>query len=134
MREFESATGEYVIDFGRDAVASGDRDTSCKRRPHLARVKRVLSLACAACAALVLVLFVLEPPSPARATGAGETGESAATVVRTVRPGDTLWDYAARLTPKGEDVRTTVDEIMSLNNLSSGDLQAGQKISLPVRR
>ena len=43
-----------------------------------------------------------------------------------VRPGDTLWSYASAITPAGHDVSETVDELIALNNLESGSLQAGQ--------
>ena len=48
-----------------------------------------------------------------------------------VRPGDTLWSYASAITP-GHDVSETVDELIALNNLESGSLQAGQRIIVPV--
>ena len=50
-----------------------------------------------------------------------------------VRPGDTLWSYAASITPAGGDVSNTVDELIDLNNLESGALQAGQRIIVPQR-
>lgn len=49
-----------------------------------------------------------------------------------VRPGDTLWSYASAITPAGHDVSETVDELIALNNLESGTLQAGQRIIVPV--
>ena len=49
-----------------------------------------------------------------------------------VRPGDTLWSYASAITPAGHDVSETVGELITLNNLESGTLQAGQRIIVPV--
>lgn len=49
-----------------------------------------------------------------------------------VKPGDTLWSYASRITPPGEDVSQTVDELISLNHLDSGSLRVGQRIVVPV--
>lgn len=48
-----------------------------------------------------------------------------------VKPGDTLWSYASSITPKGQDVSETVDELIELNDLDSGALQAGQRIIVP---
>lgn len=61
--------------------------------------------------------------------------EAGATAVSsyTVRPGDTLWSYASSITPAGQDVSNTVDELIELNNLESGALQAGQRIIVPQR-
>lgn len=46
--------------------------------------------------------------------------------------GATLWSYASAITPAGHDVSETVDELIALNNLESGSLQAGQRIIVPV--
>lgn len=49
-----------------------------------------------------------------------------------VRPGDTLWLYASRITPAGQDVSQTVDRLMALNGLESSSLRAGQRIIVPA--
>ncbi len=61
-------------------------------------------------------------------------GPSAALQVRevVVAPGDTLWGIAAGAAAPGEDVRDVVLELMALNSLSSGGLQAGQTVVVPV--
>lgn len=51
----------------------------------------------------------------------------------TVRPGDTLWTYAASITPKGHDVSETVAEIKTLNHLSSSVIDAGQRLLVPAQ-
>jgi LysM repeat protein len=43
----------------------------------------------------------------------------------TVRPGDTLWSIAHRLSPGG-DPRSIVDSLSAANGISAGDLQPGQ--------
>jgi LysM repeat protein len=49
-----------------------------------------------------------------------------------VAPGDTLWSLATRLADGG-DVRALVDEIASVNSLASAEVQAGQKLRIPLR-
>ncbi|PJM80143.1 peptidoglycan-binding protein [Bifidobacterium scaligerum] len=51
-----------------------------------------------------------------------------------VQPGETLWGYATRITPAGQDVSETVDELIALNDLDSGNLRVGQHIVVPVER
>lgn len=51
----------------------------------------------------------------------------------TVRPGDTLWSYAEQITPEGENVSDTVDELMQLNDLDSGALNPGQRLVVPAQ-
>ena len=55
-------------------------------------------------------------------------------VTYTVRPGDTLWSYAADITPANHDVSQRVDEIMELNHLDSPVLQPGQVIVVPAKQ
>ena len=49
----------------------------------------------------------------------------------TVKPGETLWSIAAKLSDG--DRRALVDEIIDVNNLTSPELSAGQKLYLPTR-
>ena len=49
----------------------------------------------------------------------------------TVQPGDTLWRYAASITPEGGNVGDTLDELMRLNNLDTVSLHAGQRLIVP---
>ena len=56
-------------------------------------------------------------------------------VVRThavlVKPGDSLWNVAARVAGDG-DVTSMEDRIMKLNGLSSDSVQAGQVLRVPA--
>ncbi|WP_240669679.1 LysM peptidoglycan-binding domain-containing protein [Actinoplanes solisilvae] len=47
-----------------------------------------------------------------------------------VRPGDTLWDIAARTLPRG-DGQGAVDELRRLNGLSSSVVHPGDVLILP---
>ena len=49
-----------------------------------------------------------------------------------VRPGETLWEIAARSRPN-EDPRPFVHEVVELNGLASAGLDAGQRLRLPSR-
>jgi LysM repeat protein len=48
----------------------------------------------------------------------------------TVSSGQTLWEIAEKYAP-GKDVRDAVDAIVSLNNLTEGTVQPGQRLALP---
>jgi LysM repeat protein len=50
----------------------------------------------------------------------------------TVLPGDTLWSIAAEAAPDA-DPRDVIDDIMRLNNLSGGAIQAGSEIAIPAQ-
>lgn len=63
-----------------------------------------------------------------RAQSAGPVETSTEVVQR----GDTLWSYAERITPPGDDVSVTVERLMSLNDLDSATLHPGQRIVVPV--
>lgn len=76
---------------------------------------------------LALAGFAAVFPQVARS----DMGDMAVTSY-TVRPGDTLWDYAARITPAGGDVSETVATLMELNGLQSAGIEAGQRLVVPV--
>lgn len=68
------------------------------------------------------------------AMSAQADGPTAAAEVRrvVVAPGDTLWGIAAGVAAPGEDVRDVVLQLMTLNELPSGGLLAGQTIVVPA--
>ncbi|WP_129661984.1 LysM peptidoglycan-binding domain-containing protein [Rothia uropygialis] len=76
-------------------------------------------------AALLMMFF---------AAGTANAGtESAGVVTRTVTvgSGDTLWDIARDVDPKG-DTRESIAKINDLNDLSSGRVTPGQRLIVPV--
>jgi LysM repeat protein len=96
------------------------------RRGRFARTLVVLSLA-------IVVASVAGGEAGAN-TASGTSGEvatSARFITVTVAPGDTLWSLATRLADGG-DVRALVDEIASVNSLATAELQAGQKVRIPL--
>jgi predicted Zn-dependent protease len=92
------------------------------RRGRLARTLLVLSLA-----VVLASVFGLS----AGAGTSDSVGAPTSFIEVTVAPGDTLWSLASRMA-SGSDVRAMVDEIASVNALASADLQAGQKVRIPL--
>jgi len=93
------------------------------RRGRLARTLLVLSLAVVLASAFGL---------KAGAGTADQIGAPTTFIEVTVAPGDTLWSLAVRLADGG-DVRALVDEISAINSLASAEVQAGQKLRIPLR-
>lgn len=50
----------------------------------------------------------------------------------TVDPGQSLWDVAAEVAPT-EDPREFAAQVVSLNQLASSDVQAGQRLAIPAQ-
>ena len=97
------------------------------RRGRLARTLVVLSLA------IVLGSLVSGSLVSANA-GAGTDVPAAATsfITVTVAPGETIWSLATRMGSDSGDVRGLVSEILEVNSLKSVDVEAGQKIRIPL--
>ena len=92
------------------------------RRGRLARTFVVLSLA-----VVLASVFGFQ-------AGAGTTdtvGTPTSFIEITAAPGDTLWSLATRMADGG-DVRALVDEIASVNSVATAELQAGQKVRIPL--
>lgn len=49
-----------------------------------------------------------------------------------VKSGDTLWDLAKKFSPENQDIRKSLYEINTLNNLSSSEIYPGQIIKIPL--
>lgn len=49
-----------------------------------------------------------------------------------VKPGESLWSYASAITPEGGNVSDSVERLEELNQMSSADLKAGDRIMVPV--
>jgi hypothetical protein len=85
------------------------------RRP----IRRLLQGAAVAAAALVWFA----------SSAAGSTTAGGSSVV--VQPGQSLWAIAEQY-PGGQDLRSRIDELISVNHLSpAGDLSAGQELFVP---
>ncbi len=117
-----SVNSSKVIDFqGFQANPSGR--IVLNRRGRLARTLVVLSLAIVAA-------------SVAGGQAGANTSHSQRSSVDTfitvaVAPGDTVWSLANRVAPAGE-AGALVSAIIEINSLGSGDVEAGQKIRIPL--
>jgi len=117
----QSNSFSQVIDLqGFQAIPSGVR---LNRRGRLARTCVVLSLA-------IVLGSVVSAKAGAGTDAAPVKAGSFITV--TVAPGDTVWSLANRLAAGG-DVRSLVSQIISVNSLASVDVQAGQKLRIPLK-
>jgi LysM repeat protein len=98
------------------------------RRGRLARTLLVLSLSIVLGAGFAMKAGAGDPLSAAQINGS-----SAATyVVVTVAAGETLWSLASQMADGG-DVQTLVADIASANSLSGVDVEAGQKLRVPIK-
>lgn len=93
------------------------------------RGRRVLAALAAFPAVIALAMAIV---SGGGALASAEGNAPAGTFEQvTVMPGDTLWSIAQEFAPSA-DPRDVVDDIMQLNALPSGQLAAGQTLSLPL--
>lgn len=107
------------------ATASARRQT---RLRLTTRGRRVLVALAAAPLAVGIGFSVLAGGS-ALASGAQSVPVDFQTV--TVMPGDTLWSLATTIAPSA-DPRDVIDDIIRLNNLAGGEIQAGSELAIPV--
>jgi LysM repeat protein len=114
---FDSTTSKSIVNQALQTNPSG----GITRRGRLARTFVVLSLT------------VVMAAGFASQSGAGQveaiTAPSYEIVV--VAPGETLWSVAAAY--GSGDVQGLVNEIREANNLTGFDLQAGQRLRVPLK-
>jgi predicted Zn-dependent protease len=116
---FNATSAKGLINQGFVANPSGFR---LNRRGRLARTFVVLSLA-----VVMASLFGFQ----AGANTAETVTAQSSFIEVTAAPGDTLWSLATRMADGG-DIRALVDEIASVNSLATAELQAGQKVRIPL--
>ena len=114
---FNSTTSKSIVNQALQANPSG----TLTRRGRLARTFVVLSLT------------VVMAAGFASQSGAGQVEASTAPSyeIVVVAPGETLWSVAAAYA--SGDVQGLVNDIREANNLSGFDLQAGQKLRVPLK-
>ena len=113
---FNQTTSKSIVNQALQTNPSG----GITRRGRLARTFVVLSLT------------VVMAAGFASQSGAGQVEASTAPSyeIVVVAPGETLWSVAAAYAPG--DVQGLVNEIREVNNLKGFDLQAGQKLRVPL--
>jgi LysM repeat protein len=123
INSFGSTTsGKSIVNQALQANPSGRQSVSTlNRRGRLARTLFVLSLT------------VVMAAGFASQSGAGQVEASTAPSyeIVVVAPGETLWSVAAAYA--SGDVQGLVNDIREANNLKGVDVQAGQKLRVPLK-
>jgi LysM repeat protein len=117
---FNSASGKSIVNQGFLSNQQTNPSGGITRRGRLARTFVVLSLT------------VVMAAGFASQSGAGQVEASTAPSyeIVVVAPGETLWSVAAAYA--SGDVQGLINEIREVNNLKGYDLQAGQKLRVPL--
>ena len=118
---FNSASGKSIVNQGFLSNQQTNPSGGITRRGRLARTFVVLSLT------------VVMAAGFASQSGAGQVEASTAPSyeIVVVAPGETLWSVAAAYA--SGDVQGLVNEIREANNLTGFDLQAGQRLRVPLK-
>ena len=99
------------------------------RRGRLARTLLVLSLSVVLGAGFAMNAGAGDALSTAKING---SIDAKTYVVVTVASGETLWSLASQMADGG-DVQSLVAEIASANSLKGVDVEAGQKLRVPIK-
>ncbi len=118
---FNSASGKSIVNQGFLGNQQTNPSGGITRRGRLARTFVVLSLT------------VVMAAGFASQSGAGQDVASTAPSyeIIVVAPGETLWSVAAAYA--SGDVQGLVHDIREANNLTGFDLQAGQRLRVPLK-
>ena len=120
---FNSTASKTIVNQGFHANPSGQQSlVRLTRRGRLARTIVVLSLA------VVMVAGFAATSGANQETPVASAAPSYSVVV--VAPGETLWSVAAAYATG--DVQGLINEIREVNNLKGYDLQAGQRLRVPL--
>jgi len=119
---FNSTASKTIVNQGLLASTAVNPSGRLTRRGRLARTLVVLSLT------------VVMAAGFASQSGAGQVEASTAPSyeIVVVAPGETLWSVAAAYA--SGDVQGLISEIREVNNLKGYDLQAGQRLRVPLNQ
>ena len=118
-----------TIAFTPTGFSTSRAETPVRPAPRLRITRRgrvVLGALLAAPVAIALAVSALST-APAQA---GSTVSTASFDHITVAPGESLWDLAAWIAPDA-DPRQVVSDLVALNQLSTTDVQPGQRLAIP---
>lgn len=109
-------------------TASGTVPT-VRRRLHItSRGRTVLAVAVIVPLLAILAGFILNGGGAAATATSGDVHFEHVTV----SSGETLWQVAEQVAPQA-DPRDVIADIVSLNNLSSAEVMAGQSLAIPTK-
>jgi hypothetical protein len=120
-----------TIAFTPTTFAARSADAAVRPMPRLRITRRgraVLGVLLAAPLAIALAVSTLGSP-PAEA---GSTVSTASFEHVTVAPGESLWELAAWIAPEA-DPRQVVSDLVALNQLSTTEVQPGQRLAIPLQ-
>jgi LysM repeat protein len=121
---FNSTASNTIVNQGFLANSAANPSGRLTRRGRLARTIVVLSLA------VVMVAGFAATSGANQEAPAASAAPTYSVVV--VAPGETLWSVAAAYA--SGDVQGLVTQIREVNNLKGYDLQAGQKLRVPLNQ
>lgn len=123
-----TVSGTFSTGFGGSSFAA-ERPRTVTPRLRLTKRGRGVLMTVAATPLVIAALFFVLQGTPATAS---LEGSSAGFSYVTVESGQSLWQLAEQIAPAA-DPRDTISEIMTLNQLDSADVFAGQQLALPAR-
>ncbi|GAA3943686.1 LysM peptidoglycan-binding domain-containing protein [Microbacterium soli] len=113
-------------------VAVGSQRSRTARGTRLRLTVRGRRVLAAIVAAPLVVGIVLSVLAGGTALASARLSEPVPFQTVSVLPGDSLWSIAGEIAPE-VDPRVVIDDIVRLNNLSSGAIQAGAELAIPAR-
>jgi LysM repeat protein len=119
---FNSTASKSIVNQGFLANTAANPSGRLTRRGRLARTIVVLSLA------VVMVAGFAATSGANQEAPVASAAPSYSVVV--VAPGETLWSVASAYA--SGDVQGFINEIREINNLKGYDLQAGQRLRVPI--
>jgi LysM repeat protein len=126
-----SVVSMSAVNMSATAISRRSRFAATQARPmsHLrmtARGRAVLLTLVATPLVVIALYFGIN------AGGATATSSSAPLSTITVSQGQTLWQLARQLAPTA-DPRDVIADVMSVNRLTSTNVQPGQKLAIPAQ-